>query len=365
MRARPCLPLSTRLPRLTRAPAQLLRRAASSQDKGDDPLTPDGDARLDRLWPGRAVTEAEEILASAPLPHGFEAAAPSKKARVFARSLRQRQAAQSANRAFLPLEMSAIIDLFDDYAGPARQLDRDGLRALLASVGERPDDATLEELFHQADVDSSGAIDLDEFLHASDALLASNPARCILVVGGPGSGKGVLCRRLVDECDVSHVSCGDLLRSEVEADTPLGREVAGIMLRGELVSSALIVTLLRRRMRSFGGRRLLLDGFPRSRDNAIDFEAQCGRPELALHLVCDEEKMLERILRRAQTEGRADDTRKAAVRRIAVYRQQSEPTLEWLRASRVPIVELDSSGSREEMWSGLKAIGRLMRNIVI
>ena len=148
-RARPCLPLSTRLPRLTRAPAQLLRRAASSQDKGDDPLKPDGDARLDRLWPGRAVTEAEEILASASLPHGFEAAAPSKKARVFALSLRQRQAAQSANRAFLPLKMSAIIDLFDDYAGPARQLDRDGLRALLASVGERPDDATLEELFHQ------------------------------------------------------------------------------------------------------------------------------------------------------------------------------------------------------------------------
>ena len=53
------------------------------------------------------------------------------------------------------------------------------------------------------------------------------------------------------------------------------------------------------------------------------------------------------------------------MRRIAVYRQQSEPTLEWLRASRVPIVELDSSGAREEMWSGLKAIGRLMRNIVI
>ena len=49
------------------------------------------------------------------------------------------------------------------------------------------------------------------------------------------------------------------------------------MLRGELVSSALIVTLLRRRMRSFGGRRLLLDGFPRSRENAVDFEAQCGR----------------------------------------------------------------------------------------
>ena len=112
---------------------------------------------------------------------------------------------------------------------------------------------------------------LDEFLAASDALLASNPARSILLVGGPGSGKGTICKRLVAECGVSHVSCGDMLREEVAADTPLGKECSAIMQRGELVSSELIVTLLRRRMRRFGGRRLLLDGFPRSKQNAIDF----------------------------------------------------------------------------------------------
>jgi adenylate kinase family enzyme len=194
-----------------------------------------------------------------------------------------------------------VVDLFDDFAcGDSRELNKDGLRSLLNSIGEWPDEATLTELFQVADTDRSGLIDLDEFLSASDKLLASNPARCILVVGGPGSGKGHLCSQLVRHCNVSHISSGDMLREEVAAGTPLGQQVAAIMERGELVSSELIVTLLRRRMRQFGGRRLLLDGFPRSQQNAIDFGDQCGRPELALNLVCSEEVMLQRILKRAQ-----------------------------------------------------------------
>ena len=136
------------------------------------------------------------------------------------------------------------------------------------------------------------------------------------------------------------------------------------MQRGELVSSELIVTLLRRRMRRFGGRRLLLDGFPRSKQNAIDFEAQCGRPELALHLTCSEGTMLKRIMKRALIENRADDNRETALARMATYAEQSEPTLEWLKDSRVPIVELDCNGSVDEVWSQLLAIGRLMRGAV-
>ena len=244
------------------------------------------------------------------------------------------------------------------------QLRQDGLQKLLASIGERPDDETLRRIFQTADVDRSGAIDLHEFLAASDKLLSSNPAKCTLVVGGPGSGKGMLCGRLVSECAVSHVSCGDLLREEVAAATPLGSQVSDIMQRGELVSSELIVTLLRRRMRRFGGTRLLLDGFPRSRQNAIDFAAQCGTPELALHLVCSEERMIERILRRAKLEKRADDTEETARKRLAVFRESSVSTLEWLRAGGVPIVELDCNGTPEEVWGQLLAIGRLMRGAV-
>lgn len=245
------------------------------------------------------------------------------------------------------------------------QLSIHGLKGLLASIGERPNAVMLQELFDIADVDDSGSIDLKEFLSASDLMLGGNPARCILVVGGPGSGKGLLCSRLVAECGVSHVSCGDMLREEVAAETPLGKEVGAIMQRGELVSSELIVALLRRRMRRFGGRRLLLDGFPRSAQNAIDFEAQCGKPELALHLTCTEETMMARILKRAELEGRADDTRETALKRMHVFSESSVPTLAWLRASSTPIIELDCNGPPDAVWGQLLAIGRLMRGAVI
>ena len=269
------------------------------------------------------------------------------------------------SRAFLPSELPAVVDLFHDFASTKTgHLSFNGLGRLLGAIGEKPSKTTLEELFAMADTDLSGAIDLEEFLVASDKLLADHPARVILVVGGPGSGKGLLCSRLVEECGVAHVSCGDLLRSEVAAGTPLGKEVGELIARGELVSSELITTLLRRRMRAFPSSRLLLDGFPRSRQNAIDFAERCGKPELALHLTCPEEVMLQRILKRAADEGRADDTPEAAANRIEIFNEQGAPTMAWLRESKVPIVEVDAQGTPEEVWGQLVAVGRLMRGAV-
>ena len=76
-----------------------------------------------------------------------------------------------------------------------------------------------------------------------DAFLGTAPARCVLLVGGPGSGKGLLCSRLVATCGVAHMSTGNMLREEVEAGTPLGHSVAEIMQAGKLVPSATITTL--------------------------------------------------------------------------------------------------------------------------
>ena len=122
--------------------------------------------------------------------------------------------------------------------------------------------------------------------------------------------------------------------------------------------------LLNRKMRQYGGHRLLLDGFPRSRENAVAFEEMYGKPELALYLTCPDETMLDRIESRAREEGRADDTREAARVRIETFRAQGEPTLRWLRDRRVPILELDASGTPEDVWGQLLAVGRLMRAAV-
>jgi len=262
------------------------------------------------------------------------------------------------------------MDLFTDYAdrqdpeSGQRLLGPQGLRDLLVSIGEKPGDAVLQRMFETADVDGSGSIDVEEFLDAADTFLGTTPARCVLVVGGPGTGKGMLCERLVRECGVSHVSCGDMLRDEVQQGTPIGASVDAIMKAGGLVPSETITTLLRRRMRAFGARRLLIDGFPRSRQNAIDFADQCGRPELALYLTCPEHVMVERILRRGRDSGRSDDNSDAAMARIATFRAQGAPTMAWLRETKVPIVELDTSGTPEEAWTQLLTVGRLMRSAV-
>ncbi len=185
-------------------------------------------------------------------------------------------------------------------------------------------------------------------------------------MGGPGSGKGILCSKLAQECGVVHLSSGDLLRDEVKKRTPLGKEVAEIMKRGELVSSAVITALIRRRTRQFPGRRILLDGFPRSVENAHDFLTLMGKPELALHLNCDDTILMERIMKRRQQgkengTKRSDDNFDTAIQRLRTYHKYHHSTMDWLREQHVPIVNLDCSGTPENVWNQLLAIGRLMR----
>ena len=155
------------------------------------------------------------------------------------------------------------------------------------------------------------------------------------------------------------------------------------MARGDLVSSAVVTALMRRRMRRHPGRRILLDGFPRSLENARDFVELCGPPELALHLNCDDTVMIERILSRAAGGGskdgenivdaasssssavvRSDDNVHTAIQRLKNYHKHHGPTMSWLKEIRVPIVELDCSGTKEDVWGQLTAIGRLMRPAV-
>lgn len=127
---------------------------------------------------------------------------------------------QPGSKAFTQQETIAIIDLFTKYAKHTTQngepsLDLQGVHRLLEGIGERHDDKTVRKLFEMADLDNSGCVDLEEFMLCADKLLGGAPAGIILVVGGPGSGKGVLSKRLENECGLVHLSSGDLLRQEV------------------------------------------------------------------------------------------------------------------------------------------------------
>lgn len=272
-------------------------------------------------------------------------------------------------------DKEAVADLFAQYAQSYHEgtkcLNCDDIRSLLRGIGEVPADATVSKLFAVADADANGLIDLDEFMEHADMFLGDNPARIILIVGGPGSGKGLLSKRLTEECNVIHLSSGDLLRQEVALQTNLGRTVRDIMSRGELVSSAIMVALMKKRMKDHPGKRVLLDGFPRSIENAHDLVTLCGKPELALHLNCDDTILMERIMGRGansdttpQQVRREDDNFQAALQRLRTFHKYHHSTIEWLREQHVPIVNLDCSGSAESVWQQLVAIGRLMRPAV-
>jgi adenylate kinase len=134
------------------------------------------------------------------------------------------------------------------------------------------------------------------------------------------------------------------------------------------------------------GKRVLLDGFPRSPENAKDLITLCGKPELALHLVCDDTILMERIMTRGvkslqqsnascNTEKkhdsetspsvrREDDNFYAALKRLRTFHEHHNVTMEWLRNQQVPIINLDCTGSPESVWQQLVSIGRLMRPAV-
>lgn len=285
--------------------------------------------------------------------------------------------------AFADCEFEAVADLFyqfankgevqgDDSEGGIDEMGRsflciNGVRDLLESIGERADETMLQNLFQH----NHGKLYFEEFLLAADKVLGGKPAGIILVVGGPGSGKGLLCDRLAAECGSIHLSSGALLRDEVASGTPLGNECAEIMKRGGLVSSSVITALVRRRMRSYPKRRVLLDGFPRSLENAHDFIRLCGKPEVALHLDCDDTILMERIIKRAKQSSisndgnvRIDDNIETALKRLRTFHKFHQPTIDWLREEGVPIVNLDCSGTPQNVWNQLVAIGRLMRPVV-
>lgn len=270
--------------------------------------------------------------------------------------------ARPGSAAFADSDVNALATVFADFAtiksDGSMCIDMNGARRLLESIGERPDESSLRELFRSADHADVGEIGLQGFLSASDHVL-NRPVQIIIVVGGPASGKTILCNRLAQDCSVEHLCAADLLRDEVNKGTPLGKEIASLQSRGSTVPGAIILALVRRRMREHPNRRALLTGFPRNQQDAEDFCDIIGRPELAISLDCTDTILMERELQR--TDSKASGDVDEAIQKLRSFRKQHKATVSLLQEQHVPIVNLDSSGSTDNVWQQLLAIGRLMR----
>ncbi|KAG0672917.1 bifunctional uridylate/adenylate kinase [Pichia californica] len=156
----------------------------------------------------------------------------------------------------------------------------------------------------------------------------------VFVLGGPGSGKGTQCAKLVDDFKFIHLSAGDLLRKE--QNTPgseFGDLIAHFIKEGLIVPQEITINLLKNAIAESyeknGGRNFLIDGFPRKMDQALSFEKIVSEGKLVLYFECPEEVMLQRLLNRGKTSGRADDNLESIKKRFTTFIQTSMPVVEY------------------------------------
>jgi adenylate kinase len=155
----------------------------------------------------------------------------------------------------------------------------------------------------------------------------------IIFVGPPGSGKGTQAKKIAGALDLLHLSTGEMLREEVKKGTELGLSVASVLEQGSLVSDEMVLALIKARLDTSRG--FILDGFPRTLDQAISLEhmldSQGSKISHVIEFVVSDSEIKTRILRRQKETGRSDDTSDVIEKRLSMYHSLSDPLLELYR----------------------------------
>jgi adenylate kinase len=159
----------------------------------------------------------------------------------------------------------------------------------------------------------------------------------VLLLGVQGSGKGTQAKRIASDYGLAHLGTGDMLRTAVAEGTELGRRVQPILESGELVPDDLMIELIRERLQSEDAQNgVVLDGFPRTMAQAEALDSmltEIGRPlSVVFELQIPDDVVFERLHRRAESEGRADDTPEAIEKRLELYHRETEPLVSHYRA---------------------------------
>jgi adenylate kinase len=180
-----------------------------------------------------------------------------------------------------------------------------------------------------------------------------------LIFGPPGSGKGTQASRVESEFKLSHLSTGDILRAEVARGSEIGKEAERIMRAGDLVPDDLIIRIVQGILRDPNvSSEVLLDGFPRTLEQAKALDqmlAQEGhKVDFVIAFDVPEDVLVDRLLHRAEVEGRADDTREAITERMHEYRTLTAAVLDHYGKGPVRVIKIDGVGDVDEVFERIR-----------
>ena len=182
----------------------------------------------------------------------------------------------------------------------------------------------------------------------------------IIIMGGPGSGKGTICKKLVNDFKYKLISAGDLLREEKASDSELGKQIATLIDAGNLVPYNVITDIIYNEFKKPTklGNFFLIDGYPRSIKQAISL-TQMINVQIVLWLEVSDETTIKRNLNRGLTSGRPDDANEEIIKkRLDNYKEMSVPIKRYYNDC---IVEIDGEGTPDEVYQ--RIIDTLFENV--
>lgn len=183
----------------------------------------------------------------------------------------------------------------------------------------------------------------------------------LILFGPPGSGKGTQSEKLIEKYGLKHLSTGDLLRSEIAAQTPLGLEAKKLMDKGQLVPDEVVIGMISTALDTNPqAKGFLFDGFPRTvaQAEALDklLKLKNTQINVMISLLVAEEELVKRLLNRGLTSGRSDDTNEEVIRaRIVEYRYKTSVVADYYKKFD-KFSEVKGEGSIDEIFDSISAV---------
>ncbi len=184
----------------------------------------------------------------------------------------------------------------------------------------------------------------------------------LILFGPPGSGKGTQSEKLIAKYGLKHLSTGDLLRSEISRQTPLGKEAQNFMDKGQLVPDEVVIGMISSALDANpNAKGFLFDGFPRTatQAEALDKLLELKNAPIAVMLALEvsEAELIKRLLKRGETSGRSDDNNENVIRaRITEYHNKTAVVADYYKQfDKVEMVK--GEGTIDEIF------GRLCKEI--
>ncbi|KKW62204.1 adenylate kinase [Mycolicibacterium elephantis] len=180
----------------------------------------------------------------------------------------------------------------------------------------------------------------------------------VVLLGPPGAGKGTQAQKLSEKLGIPQISTGDLFRKNIGENTPLGVEAKRYLDAGDLVPSELTNKLVEDRISqpdAVDG--FILDGYPRSVEQAKALDEMLKKRDTKLDAVLEFAVSEEELFKRLKARGRADDTEEVIHNRMQVYRDETQPLLEYYKDNNLQTV--DAVGGLDEVFArALHALGK-------